>query len=238
MNRIRLSIQKNSDLILHGLMCCVGGYMAGYAVLCRGNLGSAQTMNLIDLIFAVAGRNAREVLLRLAALLTYILGLSLVVILSRRARVNIQRYSILVDMAGFLVLAFIPEGADRVAALLPLFFMLSTQWSVFHGVRGYNSATVFSTNNLKQAVVALNEYALTKNRRHLGDALYFLGTLFWFHASVVISYFTVRAFGPKSSLFAFIFALPALAMTWVREEKTPVPASPGLKAGRAAGQSN
>lgn len=238
MNRIRLSIQKNSDLILHGLMCCVGGYMAGYAVLCRGNLGSAQTMNLIDLIFAVAGRNAREVLLRLAALLTYILGLSLVVILSRRARVNIQRYSILVDMAGFLVLAFIPEGADRVAALLPLFFMLSTQWSVFHGVRGYNSATVFSTNNLKQAVVALNEYALTKNRQHLGDALYFLGTLFWFHASVVISYFTVRAFGPKSSLFAFIFALPALAMTWVREEKAPMPASPGLKAGRAAGQSN
>jgi len=238
MNRIRLSIQKNSDLILHGLMCCVGGYMAGYAVLCRGNLGSAQTMNLIDLIFAVAGRNAREVLLRLAALLTYILGLSLVVILSRRARVNIQRYSILVDMAGFLVLAFIPEGADRVAALLPLFFMLSTQWSVFHGVRGYNSATVFSTNNLKQAVVALNEYALTKNRRHLGDALYFLGTLFWFHASVVASYFTVRAFGPKSSLFAFIFALPALAMTWVREEKTPMPASPGLKAGHAAGQSN
>ena len=238
MNGIRISIRKNCDLILHGLMCCVGGYMAGYAVLCRGNLGSAQTMNLIDLIFAVAGRNAREVLLRLAALLTYILGLSLVVILSRRARVNIQRYSILVDMAGFLVLAFIPEGADRVAALLPLFFMLSTQWSVFHGVRGYNSATVFSTNNLKQAVVALNEYALTKNRRHLGDALYFLGTLFWFHASVVISYFTVRAFGPKSSLFAFIFALPALAMTWVREEKTPVPASPGLKAGHAAGQSN
>ena len=55
---------------------------------------------------------------------------------------------------------------------------------------------------------------------------------------MVASYFTVRAFGPKSSLFAFIFALPALAMTWVREEKTPVPASPGLKAGRAAGQSN
>jgi len=232
MNGIRISIRKNCDLILHGLMCCVGGFLAGYAVLCRGNLGSAQTMNLIDLVFAITGRKADEFLLRFLALFVYILGIYLVALLSKRTHINIQRYSILIDMAGALALAFIPEGVNPVAALLPMFFMLSTQWSVFHGMRGYNSATVFSTNNLRQAVLALNEYAFTKEKRHLGDALYYLGTLFWFYVNVALSYFLVRAFGTYASLFAIVYALPALLLTLGRE-KAPEPASPDIKTGRA-----
>ena len=222
---IRLCVQKNRDVILHNLMCSIGGFMGGYAVLCRGNLGSAQTINMMEIIFAIVGKNTYELLLRGIGFVLYILGIALVAILSRKTKINLQRYSIFVNMAGFLVLAAIPEQAKNIAGILPIFFMLSTQWSVFNSVRGYTSATVFSTNNLRQTVLALSEYAFVRDRKHLQTALFYFSTLFWFYINVILSYFAVKFFGVHASLFAFIYAALALAMTWSRD-KTPAASSP------------
>ena len=176
-------------------MCGIGGFMGAYAVLCRGVLGSAQTLNMMEIVFAVFGRDFHALLLRVIGFALYILGIALVDVIARKTRINLRRYSILINMAGFLILAFIPASVDPVAGVLPAFFMLSTQWSVFHGVRGYNSATVFSTNNLRQAVVSLSGYAFTKDRKLLRDALYYLNTLLWFYSSAAISYAAVKSFG-------------------------------------------
>jgi uncharacterized membrane protein YoaK (UPF0700 family) len=219
---IWLSMKKNRDLILHSMMCSIGGFMGGYAVLCRGNLGSAQTINMIDIVLNILGKNKEELLLRVIGLFLYIMGIELVVIFSKKAKINMQRYSIAVDMAGFLILVMIPEQVNKVAGILPIFFILSTQWSVFHGERGYNSATVFSTNNLRQTLLALNEYAFTRDRKQLNKALYYINTLFWFHINVAISYFAVQYFGVYASLFGFIYAVPALAITFIKDEKLPV----------------
>lgn len=219
---IWLSMKKNRDLILHSMMCSIGGFMGGYAVLCRGNLGSAQTINMVDIVLNIVGKNKEELLLRVIGLFLYIMGIELVVILSKKTKINMQRYSIVVDMAGFLILAMIPEQVNKVAGILPIFFILSTQWSVFHGERGYNSATVFSTNNLRQTLLALNEYAFTRDRKQLNKALYYINTLFWFHITVAISYFVVKYFGVYASLFGFIYAVPALATTFIKDEEVPV----------------
>lgn len=221
-NSIWLSMKKNRDLILHSMMCSIGGFMGGYAVLCRGNLGSAQTINMIDIVLNIVGKNKEELLLRFIGLFLYIMGIELVVIFSKKTKINMQRYSIAVDMAGFLILAMIPEQVNKVAGILPMFFMLSTQWSVFHGERGYNSATVFSTNNLRQTLLALNEYAFGRDKKQLNKALYYINTLFWFHINVAISYFAVKYFGVYASLFGFIYAVPALAITFIKDEEVPV----------------
>lgn len=216
---IWLSVKKNRDLILHSIMCSIGGFMGGYAVLCRGNLGSAQTINMVDIVLNIAGRNRNELILRVIGLLLYILGIELVALLSRTSKINLQRYSILVDMAGFLLLAIIPEQINNIVGILPMFFVLSTQWSVFHGERGYNSATVFSTNNLRQMLLALNDYAFDKDRKQLNTALYYFNTLFWFYINVAVSYFTVKYFGIHASLFGFIYAVPAMVITFIKEDK-------------------
>lgn len=218
---MRLSLLKNRDIILHSIMCSIGGFMGGYAVLSRGNLGSAQTINMIDIVLGIVGRNRDELLLRILGLFLYIMGIELVVLFSRKSKINLQRYSIAIDMAGFLVLAMLPEQINKVAGLLPIFFMLSTQWSVFHGVREYNSATVFSTNNLRQLVLALNEYAFDRDRKQLNKALYYINTLFWFHINIALSYFTVKHFSIYASLFCFIYAVPALTITLIKDEKVP-----------------
>jgi uncharacterized membrane protein YoaK (UPF0700 family) len=219
---IMLNIKKNSDIILHSLMCCIGGFMGGYALLCRRNLGSAQTINLIDIVFGLLGRNREELLLRVIGLLLYAAGIEFVVLLSKKTHINIQRYSIAVDIAGFLVLAALPGYISNVAGLLPIFFMLSTQWSVFSGTRGYNSSSVFSTNNLRQIVLALSEYFLSRDRKQFKKALFFINSLFWFHANVALSYFLVKYFGVYSSLFGFVYAIPAFLITYIQEKKLPI----------------
>ena len=220
-----LSMKKNKDLVLHSIMCGIGGFMGGYAVLCRGNLGSSQTINMIDIVLGIVGENRSELLLRLVGLFLYILGIELVAILSKKTKINMHRYSIIIDMAGFLLLAIIPENVNKLIGLLPMFFILSTQWSVFHGERGYNSASVFSTNNLRQMVLALNDYAFGRERKDLNKALYYINTLFCFHISIVASYFAVKHFGINASLFGFIYAAFALSITFIKDENVTVAVS-------------
>lgn len=213
--KIATWIKENNDVILHSLMCSIGGLIGGYAIVCRGNLGSAQTLNLIEIVLGIVGRNRTELLARIAGLLLYLAGIEGFLVLSKKTKLNMQRYSIIVDMAGFLVLAVLPDDISGVVGILPMFFMLSTQWSVFHGTRGYNCATIFSTNNFRQAALSLGEYALTRDREQLKKALFYINTLFWFHINVAISYFLVKGFGVQASLFGFIYAVPALAITFI-----------------------
>ncbi|MBB2183471.1 DUF1275 domain-containing protein [Lachnospiraceae bacterium MD1] len=225
MKSIRPSMKKNRDLILHSIMCSIGGFMGGYAVLFRGNLGSAQTINMIDIVLDIVGNNKTELLIRSIGFFLYILGMELVVLLSKKTKINLQRYSIFINMAGFLVLTIIPQQVNKVVGILPIFFMLSTQWSVFHGVRGYNSSTVFSTNNLRQMLLALNEYIISKDKKQRNTALYYINTLFWFHINIVVSYYAVKFFGIYASLFGFIYAVPALVITFIKDETVPVTSS-------------
>lgn len=212
----------DKDLILHSLMCCIGGYMGGYALLCRGNLGSAQTINLIEIVLGILGRNREELLLRVLGLFLYFAGIECYVLLTKKTQINIQRYSILVDMAGFVVLTAIPINASKVLGILPIFFMLSTQWSVFHGAKNYNSATVFSTNNFFQTVIALNEYAFNKDKKQLNKALFYMNTLFWFHVSIVLSYICVKHFSIYASLIGFVYAIPAFVITYIGDVRLPL----------------
>ncbi len=164
------------------------------------------------------GRNRAELVLRLTGLLLYFAGIELSILLSKKTHINLQRYSIAVDMVGFLVLAAIPTNAGAVVGLLPMFFMLSTQWCVFSGTRGYTSSSVFSTNNFRQTILALNEYAFSKDKEHLKKAMFFINTLFCFHVNIVLSYVSVKHFGVYASLFGFVYALPAFVITYIKND--------------------
>lgn len=216
---ILLNMKKNKDIILHSIMCCIGGFMSGYALLCRGNLGSAQTINMIEIVFGIMGRNKEELLFRILGLLLYFAGIEFVVLLSKKTNINLKRYSILVDMAAFLVLAIIPDNASMMVGLLPMFFMLSTQWSVFSGTGGYTSSSVFSTNNFRQVILALNEYVFSKDKKQLKKAMFFINTLFWFHVNIAVSYYSVKYFSIYASLFGLIYAVPAFVITYMKDEK-------------------
>lgn len=210
-----MDIQKKSDLYLHSIMCLIGGFLGAYAILIRcNNLGSAQTANLLYVVLLFLGRNVKEFALRALGAILYFLAIELYVYLSYKTKINLQRYSIIVNMTGCFILCFISPDAEPIIGLFPIFFMMATQWSVFHGANGYNSSTIFSTNNLRQTALAIGEYFYNKDKKQLEKMKFFANSLLWYHIGAVISFFACRSFSVNASLFCLIPASIGLAVTY------------------------
>lgn len=185
-----MTVYTKKDIAIHFLMCFVGGFMGAYALIIHaGNYASAQTKNMIDMMIALLGGNLREFALRVLAVVVYFLGIALYVIVKNKTALNPQRYALAVEAVTAVGVCFIPDFVKPVVAILPIFFMMSTQWSAFHGTYGYTSSTIFSTNNLKQASSGLMEYLCNGERAQLEKAKYFGSTILSFHIGVAAAYF-------------------------------------------------
>jgi uncharacterized membrane protein YoaK (UPF0700 family) len=210
---------EKKELYLHSLMCIIGGFFGGYAVLSRsGNLGSAQTCNMIEIVCTLLERDYHQFFLRFIGFVLYVCAILIGLFLTKKTTVNTKRYAILVDAVGMLLLCLIPADVDIVLGILPLFFMMATQWTIFHGNSKYNSSTIFSTNNLKQFTLSLGEYLMDHDTAHLDKAKYFGNSLLWYHLGVVVSFFACQTFSIQASLCALPLALAAMVLTFLENE--------------------
>ena len=205
------------DVQIHHLMAACGGFMGVYAIVSRmGVFGSAQTANLIELVCDILGRDPLEISYRVLALAIYIGAMVLFVVLEKRSSWDVKRVSIVIDLAAVAVSGFIPEGINPFAALYPVFFASSFQWCAFKGAGSYVSATIFSTNNLKQTVTAAVEACLSRRDGEVHDkmvqkALFFGGTLVCFHLGVAAGYGLWLLWGIRS-IWACALPLCACAL--------------------------
>ena len=205
------------DVQIHHLMAACGGFMGVYAIVSRmGVFGSAQTANLIELVCDILGRDPLEISYRVLALAIYIGAMVLFVVLEKRSSWDVKRVSIVIDLAAVAVSGFIPEGINPFAALYPVFFASSFQWCAFKGAGSYVSATIFSTNNLKQTVTAAVEACLSRRDGEAHDkmvqkALFFGGTLVCFHLGVAAGYGLWLLWGIRS-IWACALPLCACAL--------------------------
>ncbi len=209
-----MNLSYRKELWLHRLMCATGGFLGAYALLCRSeNLGSAQTNNLIQVVLCLLGRNLPDFLLRVSGALLYVLAIVLYSIFSKKTTLNMKRYAITVDMIGIVFLAILPKELNPVAGILPIFFMMATQWSVFHGVGEYNSSTIFSTNNLRQFTLATCDYVMTGDQAARNKAGFFKISLIWYHIGVAVSFFACLYFHVHASLILLPLLGSAYAIT-------------------------
>ena len=181
--------RKNIDWYRHLAFACVGGFFGAYAIMCRGGvMGSAQTMNLLELVIDALYGRGFNVLEHFGAFLVYVIGTMLTVLLPFKWGVDMRRLSPIITAAAAIGECFIPAETEVVIALYPIFFAMSVQWSSFRGARNFYSSTIFSTNNTKQASLALAEYMCTKNKDQLLRMGFFLSTLLCFHigADIVV----------------------------------------------------
>ena len=200
--------QKHSpraDLYRHLSFAAVGGFFGGYAILARcGVLASAQTMNLLEMVMDALHGKGGSALLHLLCLVIYFLGTMSTVLLPHLFHVDMRRLCPAVDA---------------------IFFAMSVQWSTFAGARGFNSSTIFSTNNTKQTALALAHFLCEGERAYLGKAGFYAATLLCFHLGATASFFAVKAFG----YFGSWCALPLIAGAYiavVREEAAEKALSP------------
>jgi uncharacterized membrane protein YoaK (UPF0700 family) len=184
------------DTWLHWNMSFVGGFFGAYALINRlGTFGSSETANMIYIVTSLLWRNLPEGLIRLAALLIYVLGIELTVFLPKYIKVDMRFVAVFVDTVAILVIARLPEDLNFMVALYPIFFATAVQWCVFGGARGYTSASIFSTNNLKQTAISFGEYILTGDRAKLDKFKFFGSTIIAFHLGVIYVWFSSSQWG-------------------------------------------
>lgn len=207
--------ERRYGVQIHHMMALCGGFLGVYAIVNRmGVFASAQTSNLIELVCDLLGRDPLEISLRVLALGVYVAAMAVFVILEKKTRWNLEYGAILVDLAAVAVVGALPETMNSFVALYPAFFASSFQWCVFKGAKGYVSATVFSTNNLKMTVTAFVEYLISGKEeagraKALDKALFYGGTLLYFHVGVAAGYGAGLLWGTRS---AWLCAVP-LALT-------------------------
>lgn len=202
----KLSHNDHIDLYRHLAFCVVGGFFGGYAVLVHsGIMGNAQTVNLLELLMDFLRADGHGILLHTGALLIYILGTMSTVLLPHWLGADMHLVSPWITAAAAVTVSLLPPDTTAVLALYPVFFAMSIQWSSFAGARGFYSATIFSTNNAKQASLALANYLCDRDRAHLRKLAFYVLTLLCFHIGATVSFFAVDWLHVRGGLLVLPF---------------------------------
>lgn len=207
---------SNSELretTAHHIMAAAGGFFGVYALLNRSQtFGSSETSNLIYLFAAGLAGDRRDFLIRLVALFIYVGGIVFATLIAKCFRDRDFRYvSVVIDIVCCLILAQIPADANIVMALYPMFFATAVQWLAYTQAAGFNSATIFSTNNVRQCFAGLTEYLCDHDKKHLARFQFYGGTLLCFHAGVVYGWFCMKKWG----LLSIYACIPIIVAGWI-----------------------
>lgn len=215
-----MNTKEKTETAAHHAMAVVGGFMGIYALMTRNStFGSSETSNLIYLTVAGLNGSALSFFIRLGGTLCYIAGIVFATLAPKYLKKTDFRYiSILVDAAACLMLACIPAGTDEVLSLYPMFFATAVQWLAFTQAAGFNSATIFSTNNLRQCFAGLAEYVHSREERHLRRFRFYGGTLICFHIGVIYCWFCLQKWG-IASIYACLLPIGLGLWTVVRDNR-------------------
>ena len=234
---------KKFDVHVHHIMAICGGFLGTYAILARFSIfGSAQTANLIEVCKALLGKNFIEVLIRLGALGIYITSIVIATIVEKKMKGNVKIVTLILECAVIFVLGFFPENMNPMIALYPIFFITAFQWCIFKGAKGYVSATIFSTNNVKQTVVSLVEYCMLEREKEeersekWEKAKFFGGSLLGFHLGVCIGYVCYQFFGIHSIWCCMIPMVGNMILLWIQEKQEKVLYQSPLSAASISGK--
>ena len=207
-------LKSEIDTALHYNMCVVGGFFGAYALLMRGKtFGSAQTGNLIELVMSGLDGDILELFIRLGAVIVYGAALVAAFLLAKSFKGDVRRLCICIEGTGIVLVGLLPADMNPVIALYPVFFMTAFQWGVFSGAKGYNSATIFSTNNMKQMLLGWTEYVRTKDVKHKEKALFYTLTLAFFHGGVVFGYVAVKLWSVQAAFVCLVPLVSAMGIS-------------------------
>lgn len=210
---------KQYDFYRHLVFASVGGFFGAYAVLAHGALASAQTLNLIMMTLDTANHMYNQTLMCLGCLLVYMAGVASTVIIPHCFGLKMCYVSPIISTICAIISAFLPSDIPPIIALYPIFFAMSVQWSTFQGTNGFTTATIFSTNNLKQLTLALTERMVNHDKKQKKKIITFASMLLAFHVGVFLSFCCFKNFATKSILFVIPMLVLAVIFTYAAEHQ-------------------
>ena len=195
-------------------MAFLGGFLGIFPIVNAPHLfGSAQTLNMIEIILDIVNCHSETLLFNILGLLLYIVPIFLVTILNKFTKINMKILSLAVDTLCIFTMWLFPIEKNILATiyLYPTFFAMSFQFCSFNGAYGFSCSTIFSTNNLRQFVSSAIE--LCSGDKSFALKTKFFGiTLLTFHLGVAICAVLFIFFKNAAFLFALIPIVVALVL--------------------------
>ena len=206
-------------MVLHWTMSVVGGFLGTYAILTHnGTFGSAETGNMMELAVEVTSLELDTVAVRLLAFLVFGAAIVISYLLTTYSKWNMRKLAIWIDAIGLLTTVFLPDSLDPIAGLYPIFFCAAFQWGTYCGAEGYNSASIFITNNYKQLLLAWTRYFIEKDRKLLAKAVLYSMTVVSFFAGACIGCVSVYSWGKYGAFVCLIPLAAARLLLWAGEK--------------------
>ena len=210
------------QMTLHHAVSVIGGFVGAYTIVNHCEIfANAQTGNLFRFVIGAFRGDFESAAYCVLAFLVYAAGNAFYVIARKYFRVSMKIISFMVTAAAFAVTGAVCRTENDMIAVLPIVFMAPVQWNAFKSAGGNSSSTIFSSNNVRQAVMLLTSGIMNKDKTALKNARFYWATLLFFHVGAAAGVLLSLTFGVYSIWFGYIF-LAAAAAAYYRYETAKI----------------
>ncbi len=190
---------------LHHAVSAIGGFCGGYTIFNHCDIfANAQTGNLIKLVCNACSGQLESVGYMILMFFIYAGGNVFYAVTRKYSKLSMKIVSFIVTAVCIFLTGVLSSAENNYIAVFPIFFMAPVQWNAFKTAGGNSSATTFSSNNVRQAVMLLTKYFLDKDKKALKSSRFYWATLLCFHLGVAFSCLLSLEFGVHSIWFCYI----------------------------------
>ncbi|MBR1483200.1 MAG: DUF1275 domain-containing protein [Ruminococcus sp.] len=215
------------QMMLHHAVSIIGGFMAGYTICNHTDLlANAQTGNLIHLVVSACHGDLAGIGWCLLLFVIYAAGNVFYVLCRRVSRLSMKIVSLGVTALSVAAVSVLSLTGLPYLAVAPLAFAMPVQWNAFKIAGGNSSATIFSSNNVRQTFMLLTNYFLDRKQKDLRNARFYAATLLCFHLGVAAGCLSGMAFAAQGIWCCLLFVALA-AVAYYRYESAKIRAFQG-----------
>lgn len=188
----------------------IGGFIDAYTFVQRGGvLAAGQTGNIVFLSVDIARQNLPGIVTKLMAMIFFCLGIATVKILKHKK--NRSHYwrltSLIAEFIICMIVGFLPKTVSNLYVVPPLALVMAMQNVSFDQIEGLGYNNVFSTGNLKKAIISFVEYFYHHRKENITNALIYLGLVLGFSGGAVASAVLQKWFGLRTIWFVPILLI-------------------------------
>lgn len=188
----------------------IGGFIDAYTFVQRGKvLAAGQTGNIVFLSVDIAQRNLPGIITKIMTMIFFGLGIAAVEIMKHKN--NRSHYwrlvSLIAELLVCIVVGFLPKTVSNLYVVPPLAFVMAMQNIAFDQIEGLGYNNVFSTGNLKKAIIALVEYFYHHKTTNLTSARIYFELVLGFSGGAVASALLQKWFFLKTIWFVPLFLI-------------------------------
>lgn len=201
------------------ILTFIGGLIDAYTFIQRGGvLAAGQTGNIIFLSVDIANHNLPGVFTKISTIIGFSLGVATVPLLHKKLSFS-HYWRLTTLLPGILVCAIVgclPLTIPNIFIVPVLAYSMAVQNVAFSEIEGHGYNNVFSTGNLKKAVLALSQSLINRNKLESKTAIIYFELVLGFACGAMVSAILQKFFHVQTIWFAaLLLAMVEIAYAWL-----------------------